>query len=64
MNFIPAWEFQIVNQSGLQTKELKSCKVVIQNSAIKCFHEFNERSHKDLQVLILAGPFRWLIKGI
>ena len=37
---------------------------MIQNSVIKCYHEFHERSHKDLQVLILAGPFQSLTKAI
>ena len=32
-------------------------KVVIQNWAIKCYHEFHLRSHEDLEILILTAPF-------
>ena len=32
-------------------------KVVIQNSAIKYYHEFLLRSHKNLEMLILAACF-------
>ena len=32
-------------------------KVVVENSAIKFYHELHLRSHKDLEILILAAPF-------
>ena len=31
-------------------------KIEIQNSAIKGYHEFHVKSHKDLEMLILAAP--------
>ena len=30
---------------------------MIRNSAVKCYHEFYVRPHKDLQILILTTPF-------
>ena len=35
---------------------------MIQNSAIKCYHEFHVRSRKDLEMLILAAHFLLLTK--
>ena len=34
---------------------------MIQNSAIKSFHEFHVMSYKDLQILMLAAPFLLLL---
>ena len=31
-------------------------KIVIQKSAIKGYHEFNIRQHKDLEMLIMVTP--------
>ena len=39
-------------------------KVVVQNSAIKRYHEFHLRPRKYLEMLILAAPFLLLTKGI
>ena len=39
-------------------------KVVVQNSAIKCYHEFHLRPRKDLEMLILGAPFLLLTKVI
>ena len=99
VNFIPDWESETVNQSGLQTilsknwccyakvrapwekktislkdffssklkyfkKVVYKEKVVIQNSAIKYYHEFYLRSRKDLEMLILAASFILLTKII
>ena len=98
MNFIPDWESEIANQSGLKfvrklmllrknkislekktvsltdfyqasrnpvrKKKLNKTKVVIQNLAIKCYHEFHVKSHKVLEKLILAAPFLLLTKVI
>ena len=99
INFIPDWESEIVNQSGLKThlsenldycakmrafqKKIFSLKdffqairntvrkrilvyktqAVIQNLAIKCYHEFHLKPH-DLEILILAAPFLLLTKVI
>ena len=42
-------------------KVVYKAKVVIQNPAIKCYHEF---PRKDLEMLILAAPFLLLTKVI
>lgn len=37
-------------------------KVIIRNSAIKCYHGFHLRSHKGLEMLTLATSFFLLTK--
>ena len=39
-------------------------ELVTQNSAIKGYHEFQVRSHKDLEILILATPILLLTRLI
>ena len=50
-------------ESQNPVRKRKGCKtkLVIQNSAIKFCHEFHVRSHKDLEMLILAAPFLFLL---
>ena len=45
------------NESSLEKKTVYKVKVVMQNSANKCYHEFHVRSHKDFEILTLAAPF-------
>ena len=45
-------------------KVVYKAKVVVQNSAIKCYHEFHLRPRKDLEILIFAAPFLLLTKLI
>ena len=56
--------FFFSNKSKYIKELVYKVKVVIQNSAIKCYHEFHLRSHKDLEMLILAAPFLLLTKLI
>ena len=39
-------------------------KVAIQNLAFKGYHEFHVSSHKDLEMVILAGPIHLLTRVI
>ena len=45
-------------------KESLQDEVVRQNSAIKSYHEFHVRSHKELEMLIMATPFLLLTRVI
>ena len=51
-------------RNPVRKRKVYKTKVVIQNSAIKCYHEFHVRSHKDLETLILEAPFLLLTKVI
>ena len=51
-------------QNPVRKRKVYKTKVMIQNSAIKCYHEFHVRSHKDLETLILEAPFLLLTKVI
>ena len=48
--------FQAIRNPVRKRKVYKT-KVVMENSATKCYHEFHLRSHKDLEMLILVAPF-------
>ena len=52
------------SQNVVRKKKVYMTKIVIQNSATKCYHEFHLRSHKDLKMLILEAPFLSLTKVI
>ena len=45
-------------------KKISKMEIVIQSLAIKCYYEFHLSSHKDLEMLILAATFLFLIKTI
>ena len=61
-----------VSFKGVFSSKSKSCKKnerlqdkgtkLIQNSAIKCYHEFHVRLRKDIEMLILAAHFLLLTK--
>ena len=52
------------SKSKFIKKVVYKAKVVIQNSAIKCYHELHLIPRKDLEMLILAAPLFLLTKVI
>ena len=50
-------EFFQAIPNPIRKRKVYKTKVVIENSATKCYHEFHLRSHKDLEMLILVAPF-------
>ena len=42
------------SRNTVRKRIVHKIKVVMQNSTIKGYHEFHARSHKDLEILILA----------
>ena len=57
-------DFFQASPNQVRKRKVYKTKVVIQNSATKCYHEFHLRSHKDLEMLILMAPFLLLTKVI
>ena len=53
-----------VSQNPLRKRKVYKTKVVIQNSAVKCYYEFHVRSQKNLDILILVALFLLLKKVI
>ena len=51
-------------QNLVRKSKVYKTKAVIQNLAIKCYHEFHVTSHKGLEVLILAAHFLLLTNNL
>ena len=52
------------SRNPVRKRKIYKEKIVIQNSAPKCYHELHLRSGKYLEILILAAPFLLLTKII
>ena len=52
------------SRNPVSKRKVYLMKVVIQNSAIKYYHEFLLKSHKNLEILILAACFLLLARII
>ena len=57
-------DFFQTSQNLVREKKGYKTRIVIQNSATKCYPEFHLRPHKDLEMLILVASFLLLTKVI
>ena len=64
---VSATDFFEASGNPVRKRKVYKMKVMIQNSAIKCYHEFHVLLHKDLEILTLTTPFllltRYLYSG-